>query len=218
MDRNYRDENVLDHAREAFQATVALKLQHLRRFIRKGTNPALTGAYVECIVRSFVRAWLGSLRLCHGTFYSDQFEKSGQKPMQIDGIVWNPKAGPAVLQEDDFVIVHPVFCTSVIEIKTSITSLKDFQERLQAIYGQYMYCGTKPQIMGIVTADKDPEATSMLQVGDKTRWAYDYYNAGWCPIFILFKEDDNEFTPFEPAIEAMIRAIHTNQRSPGNYM
>lgn len=218
MDRNYRDENVLDHAREAFQDTVALKLQHLRRFIAKGSNPDLTGAYVESIVRTFVRSWLGSLQLCHGTFYSGHFEKSAEKPMQIDGIVWNPKAGPAILQEDDFIVVHPVFCTSVIEIKTSISSVKNFQERLQSIYTKYMYCGTKPQIMGIVTADKDPEKTSTIDVNGKNHYAWDAHNAGWCPIFILFKEQDNEFTPYKPAVEAMIRAVHRNQGSPGNYL
>ncbi len=218
MSTDYRDENVLQHAREAFQETVALKIQHLRRYIAKGKNPALTGDYIEEIVRSFVRKWIGSLRLCQGTFYSHEFQKSGKAPLQIDGIVWNPKAGPAILEENDFIVVHPVYCTSVIEIKTSIGPIADFQRRLQEIYHTYMHWGTTTQVMGIVIADADPEGKSTIDTKKCKVPAFHYHLAGWCPIFILFKEADNEYTPYEPAIDAMIRAIHTNQHSAGNFM
>lgn len=216
--RDYRDVNVREHALKAFQETIAIKLQHLRRYVPIGTNPALTGSYIEALVRQFVRSWIGNLCLCHGTFYTHDDEANGNTPMQIDGIVWNPQAGPAIIREDDFIIVHPVFCTSVIEINTSIGSIRDFEDRLQEIYTRYMRWATKPQCMGIVIADQNPEAKSSIRSGETSNWAFNYNSANWCPIFILFKEEDGEFTPFNPAIEAMVRSIFTNQRSAGNYM
>jgi hypothetical protein len=219
MSNDYRDEDVLQHAREAFQETIALKIKHLRHYIAKGKNPKLTGDYIEEIVRSFVRRWIGSLQLRKGTFYSHEFQKSGETPLEIDGIVWNPLAGPAILEENDFIVVHPVYCTSVIEIKTSINyPIAKFQKRLQKIYHTYMHWGTTTQVMGIVISDPDPESKSTIDTNKRKFFAFHYFKAGWCPIFILFKEKDNEYTPYEPAIDAMIRAIYTNQNSAGNFM
>jgi len=213
MSWDYSDENPVKHAQEAFQETIALKLQHLRRYIKKGTNATLTGAYIEEVVRSFIRKWIGPLQLRHGTFYSQEFEDSGKKPLQIDGIVWNPKAGPAILEENEFLVVHPVFCTGVIEIKMSDHPISDFRDRLQIIYETYMHFCSKSNVMGIVISDSDPEGKSKTKFMDKEINLFDYQKCGCCPIFILFKEKDNEFTPFPQAIESMIKAIYRNQRN-----
>ena len=216
---DYRQEDVLKHAREAFAQTIALKIQQLRKYIEKGKNSTLTGDYVEAVVRSFVRKWIGSRRLCQGTFYSDLFAASGETPMQIDGIVYSPQAGPTVLDEDDFIVVHPVYCTSVIEIKTSVSSITDFEQRLQRIYQLYFHHATKGQVMGIVISDPDPENVSYFDTNDGNRHPiFDYRNAGMCPIFVLFKENNNDYTPYEPAIDSMIRAVYRNQFGAGNYM
>ena len=50
--------------------------------------------------------------------------------MQIDGIVYDPTKGPLILSEGDFALVHPAFCSGVVEIKTTIASIKAFEERL----------------------------------------------------------------------------------------
>lgn len=220
MNRDYRQEDVLQHAREAFAETVLLKVQQLRRYVPKGSNPDLTGAYIEEVVRSFVRDWIGHRLLLHGTFHSKEFADSGEKPLQIDGIVYDPTSGPLVLRGGDFAVVHPAFCTSVIEIKTSYQGkMTAFEHRLQEIYAKYMHHVTKPQVMGIVIADKDPDKASQIQWNEETTfYGYNYKIANWCPIFILFKEENDEYEPFYPAIDAMIRAIYTNQFSAGNYL
>lgn len=220
MANDYRNEDVLKHAREAFIDTVALKLSHLRKFIKKGTNPDLTGTFIEEVVRDFVKHWIGHRHLVHGTFYSTEFEKSGATPLQIDGIVYDPTLGPTVLRQGNFAVVHPAFCTSVIEIKTSYApGVMKFEERLRQIYNQYMHHVTTPQVMGIIVADADPEKNSVIPLKDgKSLWAFDYRTVPWCPVFILYKEVDNEYTPYEPAIDAMIRAVYTNQFDAGNYL
>lgn len=216
---DYRNEDALKHAREAFTETIAMKLQHLRRYIKKGTNPDLTGKYIEAVVRGFIRNWIGHRLYLTGTFYSSEFEQSGETPLQIDGIVYDPHAGPAVLIESEFAVVHPAFCTSVIEVKTSCDDLKAFEQRLRLIYSRYMHHLTTPQVMGVILADADPETHSNIPRADgKTLRAYDYSTVPWCPMFILFKEQDNEYTPFMPAVDAMIRAIYRNQHSAGNYL
>src|SRR5690349_21769946 len=109
MANDYRDEDVLKHARDAFIDTVTIKLGHLRKYIKKGTNPALTGAFIEEVVRDFVKHLIGHRQLVHGTFYSTEFEKSGATPLQIDGIIYDPTLGPTILRQGDFAVVHPVF-------------------------------------------------------------------------------------------------------------
>jgi len=220
MKRHYRNEDVLRHTKEAFAETIALKVQHLRRYVKKGTNPALTGSFIEELVRGFVQDWLGHRLLVHGTFYSSEFEKSGAGPLQIDGIVYDPTSGPMVIHEGSFAVVHPVFCTGVIEIKTSYSkNLWQLQERLQLIHARYMHHVAKCQIMEIVIVDPDPEGkSSITDEKGNSFCAYHYRSGDWCPIFVLFKEKDFEHEPFNVAIDAMIRAIYTNQWSGGHYL
>jgi hypothetical protein len=215
--REYLEEDVLTHAREAFSQTVALKVQQLYRYVPRGSNPTLTGQFVEELVRGFVQKWLGHRRLLSGMFYSTEFAKSGRTPLQIDGIVYDPHSGPVILEEGGFVVVHPAFCTNVIEIKTSIASLNDFQERLQRTYHTYMHHTTTPHVMGIVISDADPETKSLRTPHGRDYPAYHYQLAGWCPIFILFAESAGEYRPHVPAIDAMIRCIYANRYRFVNY-
>lgn len=220
---DFPNENVLAHAIEAFHETISLKLRQLRRYVPKEkalTNPALTGAFIEELVRGFIRGWLGDKKLLHGTFYSKSHAESGEKPMQIDGIVHVPSRGPVILQEGDFAIVHPAFCAGVVEIKMTHTSISDFEGRLQAIYAKYLNHLTKPHVLGIIVADKNPEKTSIIGSKDgKDYFYYDYHVANWCPIFVLFTEtDDGDYLPFTPGIECMIRAVFGNLFATTNYI
>jgi hypothetical protein len=216
--REYDEEDVLKHAREAFAETVRLKVQQLYRYIPKGTNSALTGHYVEELVRGFVRKWLGQKRLVSGTFYSTEAETAKTPPLQIDGIVYDPEKGPLILEEGGFVVVHPAFCTNVIEIKTSIESVNEFEERLRRIAATYMHHLTAAHVMGIVIYDADAIGASTKAPRSEEMPAYTYFLGGWCPIFILFTLQDGEFIPHYDAITAMIRSIYTHQYSGRNYL
>jgi hypothetical protein len=216
--REYLAEDVLIHTREAFAETVALKVQQLYRYVPRGSNPDLTGHFVEELVRGFVQKWLGHRRLLSGTFHSTEFAAAQDTPLQIDGIVHDPHCGPVILEEGGFVVVHPAFCTNVIEIKTSIGSLADFQQRLQRVYRTYMHHVTTPHVMGIVIADSDPGRKSLTTPYGSEYPAYHHHLAGWCPIFILFNEKDGEYRPHYPAIDAMIRCIYAHQHSYVKYL
>ncbi len=220
---DFGDENVISSAVDAFSETIALKLKQLRRFIpkeRARTNTDLTGAFVEELVRGFIRGWIGHRLLLHGTFHFQKHVDSGEKPLQIDGIVYDPTRGPPILREGDFVIVHPAFCGGVIEIKMSVSSIDDFEGRLQTVHAKYLTHRTKPSVMGVLISHRDPEGVSQIPVkGDKTMPLYHHAWANICPIFILFKEtEDGEFEPHTPAIEGLIRAIQNNLVVTTNYI
>lgn len=216
MPLNHMDmESVIVDVCEAFGETVRLKIQQLRRYIEKGANPALTGQYVEYVVRSFLRDWIGHRQLVTGTFYSKSFKESGLNPLQIDGIVYDPTLGPVIMRQDDFVVVNPMFCTGVIEIKTSFDRpLHEFSSRLKLIHD--MYCGhmPAPTVMGLIISDPNPEAKSTIVKGDWSFGSYHYRMASWHPIFILFREEDGEYEPYMPAIDAMIRAMYSSIYEP----
>jgi len=216
--REYFDEDVLKHAREAFAETVALKVEQLYRYVPRGSNSALTGAFIEELVRGFIQKWIGHRQLLCGTLHSTEFEQSKATPLQIDGIVYDPQKGPAILEEGGFVVVHPAFCTNVIEIKTSVPSLMKFEERLRKIYERYMHHATSCHVMGVVIADADPIKKSLVSQGGREFPAYRYFMGGWCPIFILFKKAGGKYEPQYEAIDAMIHSIYRNRGSSAVYL
>ena len=92
---DFGGENVLRYAVESFSETIAPKLRQLRRYVPKDkaqTNPALTGAFIEELVRGFIRSWIRHRLLLHGTFHFERSVEAGDKPLQIDGIVYDPTA------------------------------------------------------------------------------------------------------------------------------
>ncbi len=220
---DFGDENVIQNAVEAFSETVALKVKQLRRCIPKEralTNQDLTGAYIEELVRGFIQGWIGHQQLLHGTFFDKKHAESGEKPLQIDGIVYDPTRGPVILREGNFVVLHPAFCSGVIEIKMTISSIETFEGRLRDIHSKYLSHLPSPHIMGVVIADKDPAKISELKTKDnRTIQYYNYFTVPLCPIFILFKETgDGEYEPHYPAIDAMIRSIYANLTITTNYI
>jgi hypothetical protein len=208
---DFGTENVLKYTCEAFAETISLKVAQFRRFVPKEkarTNPALTGAFIEQLVRGFVQEWVGHQRLVQGTFYNEACAKQEKPALQIDGIVHDPTRGPPIIQEGDFEIVHPAFCSGVVEIKTT-TRINDFEERLLTIYDRYMSHLTRPSVMGVVISSPDPEKDSRVPLSDgRVDYLHNYAVVNWCPVFILFQETDGEYRPFFPAIEALIRATH----------
>ncbi|SRR5579883_278411 len=206
------EENVLAPAVQAFCETVKLKFQQFRRVVPKGSNSALTGAFVEELVRGFVGTWISPSLLMHGTLYPHDTYKllppgpspwpEGCFPKQIDGIVYDPRLGPAIIREGSFLVTHPAFCRGIIEIKTSEQDLKGFKTRLEVLHWQYLVgcsCAGPQSVMGIVIQDSNPERHACPRLFDSVY-----------PIFILFKEEEGEYEPNCPMIETMIRTIFRN--------
>jgi hypothetical protein len=208
------NENFLDAARAAFCETISLKLQQLRRVVPKNTNSALTGDFVEELVRGFIKDWISPCLLLSGTMYphdscppdevAERFREGLHAPKQIDGIIFDPRLGPPIIKEGSFAVAHPAFCRGIVEIKTSETDLLAFEMRLRCLYHQYMskYEAMTPQVMGIVLQDSDPAKHS--QQHWQPQPLYHYNLIPHCPIFILF---DDDFQPHMAAIDAMMRAI-----------
>src|SRR5262249_30490695 len=51
----------------AFSGTIRLKLQQFYSVVPKGSNSALTGSFVEEVVRGFIKDWISPSLLLHGT-------------------------------------------------------------------------------------------------------------------------------------------------------
>jgi hypothetical protein len=207
---DYSSEDVLEHARVAFAETVGLKVQQLRRFIPKAkdrTNTQITGNFIEELVRGFITKWIGQQLLVTGAFFNKECEDSDERAMQIDGIVHDPRRGPAIIKEGNFEIVHPAFCSGVIEIKITHGNLQTLEQRLQEISRRYMHHLTASHVMGVIISSPNPEKDSQILLSNgQIRWMYNA-QVGWCPIFILFKEQNGEYKPHFNAIHRMIVAL-----------
>jgi hypothetical protein len=143
--------------------------------------------------------------------------------LQLDGIVHAPSHGPAILKEGGFGILHPAVCAGVIEIKTTVSNISEFEGRLQTIYQRYLGHLTKGHVIGIVVADRNPAKTSEIPTPPTTdrgtHFYHNYRSSSRCPIFILFQEtEDGDYLPFNPGIEGMIIAVHRNLLPGSKYM
>lgn len=203
------DNEVLDAAIDAFCETVSLKLRQLRAVVPKGMNAKLTGDFVEEVVRGFIKQWITPCELLRGTLYPHYFAAELPSveagPKELDGIIYDPRIGPTVIREGQFIVVHPAFCRGIVEIKTSEGNLAGLQQRLRAVYLQYMqrHEARSSQVMAIVLQDPDPEGHSHpdnLQ-GDPLFQC----RGSWHPVFILF---NNDYEPYKDAVGGMIRAIY----------
>lgn len=212
---DYQKEDCLKYTCESFVDNFKMKLQQLRTYIPKGTNPTLTGAYIESVVRSQIQMWIRNLRICNGTFFSEEFKNLKVNSLQIDGIIYDPSAGPTILDLGDFIIVHPAFCTNVIEIKTSLNSIRDFEKRLLKVHRLYFHHMPHNHVMGIVIHDKEPDKISNINNNENL---YDFNTANICPIFVLFKELNDDYEPFYPAIKNMIKAMYLNTYISDNHI
>ncbi len=212
------DSDVLRPIRESFAETIDLKLTQFERYVPKNSNPDLTGSFIEALVREFICAWLGYRRFLTGTFYGAHTrQEQSDRPLQIDGIIYDPEKGPITLLQGDFAVVDPRFCSNVIEIEKSLSgkikTVRAFHERLNEIHTSYMFHVRHAHVMGVVIADVDPKRHSWIandQLPGGGVWTYHYSFGGLCPIFILFKQTDGKYEPFYPAIDALIRAIYQN--------
>ncbi|MBN2412819.1 hypothetical protein JXQ31_14110, partial [candidate division KSB1 bacterium] len=212
---NYSLKNdTINYTVDVFSETIAVKIEQLRKYVKKNTNSSLTGLYIEELVRGFIKQWIGHRLLLHGTFFTTEFSESEKKPKQIDGIVYDPTVGPTILKEGQFVIIHPAFCSGVIEIKMSLNkSLDDFENHLKEIHKLYMNHQSRYNVMGVVITDSNPEKKSKHFKNDNSENPspiYTFNRPASCPIFILFKEYDDTYEPYKPAIDSMIRAIYNN--------
>jgi hypothetical protein len=220
-ERSLREEDravVLDDryegAREAFWQTIELKLRQFYHFVPKGSNPPLTGMFIEELVRGFIREWISPCQLLHGTLWPHNFnpQLEAPTPKQIDGIVFDPRKGPSIIREGGFLVVAPQFCCGLIEIKASESDLRGFQDRLKGHHAQYFIRGGWHQLLqaviGVVIHDPEPERHSRPDWLSPKESLHEVGRGGHCPIYILFKKNpDDSFEPFRPAIDALIDAI-----------
>lgn len=221
---DFPNENVLNDAVMSFIECVDLKVKQFRRYVPKKktlTNPVLTGTYIEEVVRGFVCDWIGHQQLVTGTFYSKK--EAGQKPLQLDGIVYDPTKGPTILRERTFAVVHPAFCSGVIEIKMTYKYIKKkeatedypglmkLEQRLENIHERYLSHLPSCHVMAIVIADDAPDLVCVSPYRDVEGRPVAYHafdTVPLRPIFVLFSHDNGEFQPQRDAIENMIRAIY----------
>ncbi len=210
-------ERRIEEAKRTFAETVILKVSQLRRYVGRGRNPALTGAFTEELVRGFIQEWIGQWQLLTGALHDGPDVESPEAPFQIDGIIFSPRRGPATIKEGNFVVVHPAFCPGVIEIKTSLNrTMQDFEDRLKGIHARHFNDRSAPCVMGVVITDRDPEKRSQLRDLDGNEFPiYERQRGAWCPIFTLFKETGAGYEEFHPAIDQMVKHVFGLREPPG---
>ena len=196
---------------EAFSDLVRLKIEHLRRFLPRSINSDVTGYIIEEIVRSFISAWIEPCRIYSGTFHNSETASGSIPQLQVDGIIYDPRAGLVILEEGNAAIVNPIYCPGVIEIKTILgSSLEVFEDRLMDIYKYYFKHTDTPHVSGVIIGHNNPES-AMLKTRKGSSKCEEVVS-GLCPIFILFKEQDGEYTPYYPGISSLIDNIYNHFR------
>jgi hypothetical protein len=212
-------QSMRDGAIEAFWQTIRLKLQLFHSAVPKGTNATVAGDFIEELVRGFIRDWIQPCQLLRGTLHPFNVNPEYPEPgvPQIDGIVFDPRQGPPVIREGNFIVVHPQFCPGVIEIKKSDDKLRALEDRLTGLHRQFYRRGIMvnqsfTSVMGVVIHDPDPEGHSHPDWVAPNQSLHEIVYQGFCPIFILFKEvkPGVEYEPYEPAIEAMMSTIFSH--------
>src|SRR5438552_3687403 len=135
-------QDVLKAVRSAFSGTISLKVKQLYEVVPRGSNAELTGEFIEELVRGFIRDWISPCLLLRGTLHphdaNTELSSSNSGAKQVDGIVYDPRLGPAIIREGGFLVAHPAFCRGIIEIRTSEEDLRAFEDRLQTLYKQYL--------------------------------------------------------------------------------
>ena len=201
------DSTIFKSAAESFASVMKAQVDTFRDRITGRDNPAVVGSYIEALVRRYINSWIAPKQIYHGSIWDPNVPD--WKIHQIDGLVWEPSHGPAIINEGEFLILHPQVARAIVEIKTSVNSLKGLHDRLVTIWESSFRHRMERDVMAVVISHPDPEKASRPkwntaeghEVELHSRAIHNY------PIFILFDSTDDDYRPFAPGIEAMITQL-----------
>jgi hypothetical protein len=138
----------------------------IRKFV--GQHHTLIGAYAEASVRKFIARVVSPLRVSTGTILYET--NVGQKPPQLDAIVWSPNPVPSIFENGDFAIVPRGSAYGFLEIKSSSYSDTGKEVARQLSFAEELiqsrlkgYLGA----LGVVCIEMEPDKILRQLVKDK---------------------------------------------------
>jgi len=210
----------LEIAAKSFAQIFKAKLQVFRSLVTGDFhNSKVVGDYVEALVRSHIGSLIEPMRICNGSLYYPSAKD--RRIMQHDGLVWQPCFGAPLLQEGEFLFLHPNTVGAVVEIKASVQSLQRFHSRLVGIAEDFLVPSghNKRHAIGIVVGHQDPDRASKPKWNKVNGHLLELYCKAEnnCPIFILFQKKGDQYKPYLPGIKGMLVAFHylANERPQG---
>jgi hypothetical protein len=196
----------LEEAARTFAKITRAKLDVFKSMITGRDNSDVVGSYIEEVVRGFINSWIAPMRICHGSLWYP----SGKNPRirQIDGLVWQPSFGPAVVQEGSFLLLHPNTVSAVVEIKRSEKDLHGLYNRLNEIADEFLIPTghDKRDAVGLVISHPSPESVANSNWSMAEGHVVELHSLAihHCPIFILFDSAKDELEPYYPGIKNLI--------------
>ena len=190
-----------------FADDVANRLTQFHRLMPPGSNSDLASRFLEAQVRGLIADRLAPKRLLSGTLSAPGITAPESGPPFVEDIIYDLRRGPLLLESGAFSIVHPGTCAGVIQVRPSAGNVPKFQARLREIALTYFPRRHPGCVMGVIVGDSDPEKKSVVCRSGRRFRAYDFMNAKWCPIFILFARREERYQPHLPAIEALLTNI-----------
>ena len=177
-----------DIAAKSFAQIFKAKLQVFRSLVKDDFhNSKVVGDYVEALVRGHINSLIAPRRICHGSLYYPS--ANIQKCQQYDGLVWQPCFGAPLLQEDEFLLLHPNTVGAVVEIKARAKSLQQFHKRLVGIADNFLVPSghNKRHAIGIIVGHPDPQGEANPAWNKVDGHSVELHSEALnnCPIFIL---------------------------------
>lgn len=223
-----KKDDVLEAIIDTFCEQVKLNIELFRKFVPKEkakTNSALTGSFMEALVKDFIQKWVTPDRYINGMLFPHNKCQGGKKgnnkctnkkcsgggnPLQVDGIVYH-NSGPLTLTCGDFNIANPKLCTAVIEVKTEHKIL-EFKKRLCEVHATYFSHTTARHVIGIIIINN--------QFGEMTPGDQKMTTGNYCPIYPLFQAKKSngqiDYIPYKDSIRDLIVNIYQNKNSLQN--
>lgn len=153
------------HAAEVWSASTKVLCERVQSL--SGGNTAVIGAAIEEHVRFLIRRSVQPYIVSHGTV-----AELSPSP-QIDCIIWDPQAAPALLREGDLVVLSAQSVKGLMEIKTSVSSYWDLHERMTSINVQIDVAWSRdrhrrrPPSLTVIAMDEN----DWMEIGELTRWS-----------------------------------------------
>ena len=215
MGQDSAGKEALKTAARTFAALVKANLKVFRGLCSGRENTEVTGDFIEELLREYINSWLSPMGIYPGSLC----RPNSDKMMQIDGLIWQPSFGPPLLKQSNFLLLHPIVARAVVEIKTSVKSIKKLHDRLVEIWTAFLSDTRQERrdALGIILWHDSPETAAEPKWhrvdGHLTELHTRALDAH--PIFILFRRTgDYEYEPFMPAIEAMLFAFNYIANTP----
>lgn len=194
----------LKRAATDFADNIKRRMTQFAPLLPAGSNPELTHRFVELQVRNLIEEKLAPKRLLSGIFNVPGGSGAPPAASFVESAVQDPQRGRPNFEQGGFSVLNPATCVGVVQIKPSASNISKFQSRLREISQTYFFGRRSGTVMGVLVSDERPERKSVVHRNNRTFQAYDYMNAKWCPIFILFSRRSGQFEPHFPAIEALL--------------